>query len=118
MTFAAIVLLVFRDGVVGLYTDDVAVRGIALSLLLIVAVFQVADGIQIGAAGALRAYKDTRFPMAINIFSYWIVAFPLAYSAALVWKSPPATIWLAFVAGLTVAAVLLSWRYYRISKNG
>ena len=117
MTFAAVVLLVFRDGVVGLYTDDVAVRAIALSLLLIVAVFQVADGIQIGAAGALRAYKDTRFPMAINIFSYWIVAFPLAYSAALVWKSPPATIWLAFVVGLTVAAVLLSWRYYRISRN-
>ena len=116
MTFAAIILLVFRDGVVGLYTDDVAVRTIALSLLLIVAVFQVADGIQIGAAGALRAYKDTRFPMAINIFSYWIVAFPLAYFAALVWKSPPATIWLAFVVGLTIAAVLLSWRYYRISR--
>ncbi len=117
MTFAAIILLVFRDGVVGLYTDDMAVRTIALSLLLIVAVFQVADGIQIGAAGALRAYKDTRFPMVINIFSYWIVAFPLAYSAALIWKSPPATIWLAFVAGLTLAAVLLSWRYYRISKT-
>jgi MATE family multidrug resistance protein len=116
MAFAAAVLLIFRDAVVGLYTDDAAVRTIALSLLLVVAVFQVADGVQIGAAGALRAYKDTRFPMVINIFSYWVVAFPLAYMAALVWKSAPETIWLAFVAGLTIAAVLLTWRFHRLSR--
>jgi MATE family multidrug resistance protein len=80
------------------------------------AIFQVADGVQIGAAGALRGYKDTRIPMMINMFSYWVLAFPLAYSAAVVIQAPPSWIWGGFVLGLGVAAVLLSVRYNRVSS--
>jgi MATE family multidrug resistance protein len=98
MACTATFLLLFRDAVVSLYTQDVAVKGIAISLLLMAAIFQVADGIQIGAAGALRGYKDTRVPMAINIFAYWIIAFPLAYMAAVTYKLPPNYIWGGFVA--------------------
>ena len=116
MTLSAVSLLLFRDSVVSLYTDDAAVREIAISLLLIAAIFQVADGIQIGAASALRGYKDTRVPMAINIFAFWVVAFPLAYLAAVTFKAPPNYIWAAFVAGLGLAAILLSWRYARLSR--
>ena len=115
MACSATFLLLFRDAVVGIYTQDAAVKSIAISLLLMAAIFQVADGIQIGAAGALRGYKDTRIPMAINIFAYWIIAFPLAYMAAVTYKLPPNFIWGGFVAGLTVAAVMLTWRYARIS---
>jgi MATE family multidrug resistance protein len=53
--------------------------------------------------------------MAINIFAYWVIAFPLAYMAAVTYKLPPNYIWGGFVAGLTVAAVMLTWRYVRIS---
>jgi MATE family multidrug resistance protein len=117
MSLSAIVLLVFRDIVVGLYTDDAVVRNIAISLLLMAAVFQVADGVQIGAAGALRAYKDTRVPMAINIVVYWAIAFPLAFLAAVTYKAPPDYIWGGFVVGLSIAAVLLTWRFARISRR-
>jgi len=116
MALSAIFLLVFRDAVVDLYTDDPAVRGIAISLLLMAAIFQVADGVQIGAAGALRGYKDTRIPMAVNMFAYWVLAFPLAFLAAITFKAPPNYVWGGFVVGLGVAAVLLTWRYYRLSK--
>jgi MATE family multidrug resistance protein len=116
MACSATFLLLFRDAVVSIYTQDAAVKGIAISLLLMAAIFQVADGIQIGAAGALRGYKDTRIPMAINIFAYWIIAFPLAYLAAVTYKLPPDYIWGGFVAGLSVAAVMLTWRYSRISS--
>jgi len=85
--------------------------------LLMAAVFQVADGVQIGAAAALRGYKDTRVPMAINLFAFWVVGFPLAYLAAVTFRAPPNYIWGAFVIGLGVAAVLLSWRFNRLSKN-
>jgi len=115
MTLSAVFLLVFRDAVVGLYTDDIAVTGIAISLLLMAAVFQVADGVQIGAAGALRGYKDTTVPMGINIVAFWVLAFPLAYLAAITLKAPPNFIWAGFVVGLGVAAVLLTWRFYRLS---
>jgi MATE family multidrug resistance protein len=115
MACSATFLLLLRDAVVGIYTQDAAVKGIAISLLLMASIFQVADGIQIGAAGALRGYKDTRLPMAINIFAYWVIAFPLAYMAAVTYKLPPNYTWGGFVAGLSVAAIMLTWRYARIS---
>lgn len=117
MTCSAAFLLVFRDSVVGLYTNDASVTTIAISLLLMAAIFQVTDGIQIGAAGALRGYKDTRVPMVINIFAYWMLAFPLAYLAAVTYKWPPSYVWGGFVIGLSVAAVLLTWRYNSVSQS-
>jgi len=116
MAVSAIVLLIFRDVIVTLYTDDPEVTGIALSLMFVAAIFQVADGIQIGAASALRAYKDTAFPMAINIFAFWVVAFPLGYMAAITYRLPANQIWVAFIAGLGLAAILMTWRFNRLSK--
>ncbi|HEX5766537.1 MAG TPA: MATE family efflux transporter, partial [Woeseiaceae bacterium] len=94
-----------------------AVKAIAVGLLLMAAIFQVADGIQIGAAGALRGYKDTRIPMVINTFAYWGLAFPLAYMAAITFRAPPSYIWGGFVLGLSVAALLLTIRFGRVSRK-
>ena len=116
MACTAVFLLVFRNTVVSIYTNDPAVQATAISLLLMAALFQVGDGVQIGAAGSLRGYKDTRVPMAINIFSYWFLAFPLAYLAAITYRLPPQYTWAAFVLGLTVAGLLLTIRYARVSK--
>jgi MATE family multidrug resistance protein len=55
--------------------------------------------------------------MIINTVSYWIIAFPLAYIAAVTFKMPPNYIWGGFVAGLSVAAILLTWRYNRLSMS-
>jgi len=117
MAVSALMLLIFRDEIITIYTDDPVVTGIALSLLLVAAIFQVADGIQISAAAALRAYKDTRWPMAINLFAFWLVALPLAYLAAIRYQLPANQIWVAFIAGLVVAAILLTWRFHRLSKD-
>jgi MATE family multidrug resistance protein len=117
MTCSAAFLLLFRDIVVSVYTSDPSVQAIAVSLLLMAAIFQIADGVQIGAAGALRGYKDTRMPMVINTFAYWALGFPLAYMAAITFQSPPSYIWAGFVLGLSVAAVLLTIRFNRLSKR-
>ena len=116
MAFSALLLLVFRDTIVGIYTQDTSVQTIAISLLLMAAIFQVADGVQIGAAGALRGYKDTRVPMVINMISFWLLAFPISYLAAVTYRASPAMIWLGFVIGLSVAAFLLTVRYVKVSR--
>jgi len=117
MACAAIMMLSFRDVVVKIYTNDLEVQAIAFSLLLMAAFFQVADGVQIGAAGALRGYKDTRVPMWMNTFSYWVLGFPAAYLAARVFHLEPRYIWTGFVLGLTVSALLLTARFRKISKQ-
>jgi MATE family multidrug resistance protein len=117
MSCSAIFMLLFRGQVVSLYTADVAVQEIAISLLLMAAIFQVADGVQIGAAGALRGYKDTRMPMVINMIAFWVLAFPLAYMATITYAAPPRYIWGAFVIGLSASAIMLSLRYQVISKR-
>ena len=111
MAVSAAVMLVFKDGIVAFYTDDPGVQSVALSLLFVAAIFQVSDGVQVGAAGALRGLHDTRVPMYLTTFSYWVIAFPLAYAAALHLKLSPAMIWGGFVVGLTVSAVLLVARF-------
>ena len=117
MACGAAFLLLFRDLVVRLYTPDPSVQAIAISLLLMAAIFQVADGVQIGAAGALRGYKDTRMPMVINMFSYWALGFPLAYLATITFMAPPTYIWAGFVLGLSVAAILLTVRFNLLSRR-
>ncbi|MEE4202191.1 MAG: MATE family efflux transporter [Halieaceae bacterium] len=116
MVVSASFLLMASDWVVKLYTDDPAVTAIAVSLLLMAAIFQIADGLQVGAAGALRGYKDTRLPMIITTFAYWVVAFPLAFMAAVVWRLDPHWVWSGFVAGLCLAGLLLGGRFWLLSR--
>ena len=87
------------------------VREIAAGLLLMAAIFQLSDGVQVGAAGALRGFKDTAIPMTMCIFSYWVVGFPLAYIFGVHSGGGPPYVWIGFIAGLTVSAVLLVSRY-------
>ena len=54
-------------------------RELAAGLLLMAAMFQLSDGVQVGAAGALRGFKDTADADGLCMFSYWVVGFPLAY---------------------------------------
>lgn len=82
-------------------------------LLMVAGVFQIFDGVQVVAAGTLRGFEDTRVPMLIGIFSYWVVALPISYTGAFVvgWGAP--AVWVGFVVGLGVAAVALSMRVRR-----
>jgi MATE family multidrug resistance protein len=115
MVAAVVVLLLVPREIVGVYLDLAApanqgVIAIALQLLLIAAFFQVFDGAQAIAAGALRGYRDTAMPMAIAALGYWgigfvggwVLAFPLGYGAA--------GMWLGLAFGLAVVAGLLTWR--------
>ena len=116
MVISAIVMLTFREQIIGLYTTDVEVRQIAVGLLFLAAVFQVSDGLQVGAAGALRGFRDTRIPGIMNVFAYWVVGFPLAWYLGVTLDFGLQGIWIGLIVGLSVCAVLLNWRFWKISK--
>lgn len=117
MTISAIVILLFNDQIASLYTRDVPVRELAATLLLMAALFQFSDGVQVGAAGALRGFKDTAIPMAMCIFSYWVVAFSFAYYFGVYRGEGPVLVWIGLNVGLTISAVLLVIRYLRVTKS-
>lgn len=117
MFVSAVILLLFAEQILGFYTDDAAVHDIAIGLLFMAAVFQVSDGIQVAAMGALRGLKDTAVPMVYSVFAYWGVGFPLAWYMVVVEERGPNWVWGSLVAGLTVAAVLLVSRFLRITRQ-
>jgi multidrug resistance protein, MATE family len=116
MLGSALLLGVARDPIAGLYSRDPAVEGLAAQLLLMVAVFQVSDGLQVGAMGALRGFKDARVPLAITIAAYWLVGFPIAYVLGLVRGGGPVYVWSGLIAGLAVSALALNLRYAALSR--
>ncbi|MEM7081475.1 MAG: MATE family efflux transporter [Pseudomonadota bacterium] len=117
MTVSALVLMVFRTPITSLYVDDPAVRAVAAQLLLLAMIFQITDGIQVGAAGAVRGFKDTTVPMYINIFAFWVVGFPIAWYAGTQLGFRGEGVWGGLAVGLTVAAILLCWRFHHISRS-
>lgn len=117
MAISALVMVLFRGPVIGLYTSDPEVRAIAYALLLMAAVFQVSDGIQAGAMGALRGLKDTTVPMALSVAAYWGIGFAFAWYNVVVLGRGPVWVWAALAAGLTAAAVVLTARFLVISRR-
>ena len=110
-------MLVFPELIVSIYTDDLVVAPLAVSLLFYAAIFQYPDGLQMVAAGTLRGYKDTRMPMLYMIISFWIVGMTLGYNLTFGQGMGPAGMWIGMIAGLTVAAGLMLLRFNHTSKK-
>lgn len=97
--------------IVSIYTQDPEVTAIAVRLLLFAAVFQLPDGVQTCAAGALRGLKDTRVPMLYNFVAYWLVGMALGYYLTFHMEWGPSGMWMGMIAGLTLGATLLLSRF-------
>ncbi len=118
---AVIALLTLGPWAVSLYSSEPAVVKTATGLLLIVALYQVFDDVQVIAMGALRGYKDTAKPFLIAFCCYWLVSFPVAlilgygYFEAL--DMGVAGYWIGLASGLVCAALVLVSRFNRVSKQ-
>ena len=115
MAVSCVFLMTLNHGIAALYTHDAAVLELAARLLLLAGVFQISDGLQVGAMGALRGFKDARVPLVLCLVAYWGVGFPMAWGLGIHAGYGPEFVWVGLIAGLAVCAVLLLWRYVRIS---
>ena len=117
---SAVLIFVLRAQMVALYTTEVAVSQLSQVLLLFVVFFLLFDATQATAVGALRGYKDTRLPMWIALFSYWVVGLPLecVLGFGLVGERMGVYgFWLGLAFGVGTAALLLSARLWQVSRN-
>ena len=100
------------------FTADPAVVALATKLLVVAAFFQLFDGTQVTASGALRGLTDVRVPTVITFVAYWLVALPLGYVLAFPAQFGPVGVWVGLASGLACAALLLAWRFHRRSQPG
>ncbi len=116
-TISGALMLGFPGAIASLYTQDAAVHDGAVTLLRLAGVFQLSDGMQAAASGALRGLRDTRVPMLITAIAYWGVGMPLALALAFGagWQAPG--MWCGLIAGLTVAAALLTRRFFALARR-
>ena len=103
MTLAGIALLVFPRWIARIYTPDELVIGSTGALLAAGAAFQLFDGIQTAATGALRGAGDTRTPMLCHFTAYWIIGLPLGAWLCFRRGSGAFGIW----SGLSLALILI-----------
>lgn len=100
-----------------IYTEDPAVLSGAVALVRLAAVFQIFDGLQVSANGALRGLKDTRVPLAATAMAYWGIGIPLGWWFGLHGRLGARGVWMGLIAGLVTAAALLLLRFDVLSRR-
>jgi multidrug resistance protein, MATE family len=123
MVVMAGVMLLMPGAIVRLYVDpdapaNAAMVGFALQYIAIAAAFQLFDGAQAVAAGALRGLQDTRIPLVIALLGYWGAGFSTSVWLGLYTPMGGYGVWIGLAFGLVVAAALLTWRWHRREALG
>lgn len=113
--------IIFREQITDLYTSDSSVAVISTQLLIIAAIYQLTDSIQVIAAGTLRGYKDMKAIFTCTFIAYWVLGLPSGYLLAetnfIVEKMGVYGYWIGFIIGLTSAAIMLGLRMRWMHKQ-
>ena len=116
MFVCAMLFVMLRHWLPTIYISDGAVVSIASILLVMAAIFQIPDGVQVVVLGALRGIQDVKVPTLITFIAYWIFGLPISYLSAFHLGMGPIGIWLGLVAGLVISSSLLTMRF--LHKTG
>ncbi|MBC9177113.1 MATE family efflux transporter [Roseomonas ludipueritiae] len=116
MASTALVLLLVPGFLAALFLppDLGETRRLAATLLMVAGLFQLADGVQVAAAGALRGLKDTRLPLLFAALGYWVLGLPVGMLLGFPAGLGPVGVWFGLAAGLAVVAVLMTLRWRRL----
>jgi MATE family multidrug resistance protein len=117
MTLAAVAFLVVPRPLASIITGEAAVIDAVIPLLFVAAVFQLSDGVQAVAAGALRGAGDTRFALVANLCGHYLIGLPLGMLLAFRLGLGASGLWWGLSAGLTCVAIGLSVRFMRLSAR-
>jgi len=117
MSLAALLLLSFPHAIARLFTPQTAIIAAAVPLLRVAAFFQLFDGLQITATGALRGAGDTRTPMLCHLAGYWILGLPLGVFLCFRESLGAVGLWMGLSAGLIAIGLVLLWAWRRKARG-
>lgn len=109
--------ILFREKIAAIFITDPAVVLLAAQLLFLSGCFQVVDGLQAVAMGALRGLKDVRVPTLLTFLAYWVISFPLGLYLGFRTSLGVHGFWVSFCVGLSLVAISLVWRVSRQVKK-
>jgi multidrug resistance protein, MATE family len=99
------------------FTLEPEIIGLASTLLIIAALFQLFDGMQVTILGILRGLEDVKVPTIITLVGYWVIALPLAYLFAFTFEWETFGIWIALLLALVFVALALLWRLLSVIRK-
>jgi MATE family multidrug resistance protein len=117
MSAAALALLGFPQAIARLFTPQSGIITAAAPLLRVAAFFQLFDGLQVTATGALRGAGDTRTPMLCHFAGYWILGLPLGAFLCFHEALVAVGLWMGLSMGLIVIGIILVWFWRRTARG-
>jgi MATE family multidrug resistance protein len=108
MTAIGLLFFLWPVALLSVFTADARIIQIGVGLLAIAAAFQLFDGTQAVATGALRGISETRIPMIINVIGHWLLGLPVGYALCFLLGWGVAGLWIGLSIGLILAALVLT----------
>ncbi|WP_411812714.1 MATE family efflux transporter [Chryseobacterium scophthalmum] len=119
MCFCGVIFILGRNILPTFFTkpEEVEVIMLASKLMIIAALFQLSDGIQVTALGMLRGLQDVKIPSIITFIAYWLITIPLGYFLCVTLEMGAFGMWIALGLGLTISAFMLVKRFLNMSAR-
>jgi MATE family multidrug resistance protein len=117
MSIMAMVMILGKTAFPLFYMKHTEVVELASTLMIVAAFFQLSDGTQVVGLGALRGMGDVKIPTLVTFIAYWVISIPLAYYLGFILNMGGNGIWIALSLGLTLSAIMLYWRFRKLSAR-
>ena len=120
MAISVVILLLFPSFIIGLFTTDTQLIKVAVPVVLILAAYQMFDGLQVTLAGIFKGLKNTKIVFIGNLIGYWLIAIPLGTLLAFKYNLNISGYWYGIaIGGLLLNAILITRliKYYRSWKQ-
>ncbi|HEY1938789.1 MAG TPA: MATE family efflux transporter [Candidatus Angelobacter sp.] len=117
MSCSGLMLFLLARPIARIYSPDPEVISAGATLLLVAAVFQLFDGLQVVATGALRGAGNTRIAMLANLIGYWAIGLPLGALLCFKFKLGAVGMWMGLCLALMVIGVTLVWEWHSVVRT-
>jgi MATE family multidrug resistance protein len=117
MSHFALGYIFFPRTMLGWFSQDPAVIELGAKILILVALFEIADGIQVSATGALRGIGNTRTPMLANLVGHYPIGLTLGFILCFSAGFGVVGLWAGLATGLFSVATMLLWVWWKTTRD-